>query len=155
MKKTKKRTIGEYSVDKRFAYCDVLSFDSCRNPSAESELDRLPTFGCANIKWQGTSWLSRASASRSYDVVCCPYTHVCTLQLRDKMNLSKKHRENLESEIAIMEQLFHENIVKLFEIQVCLVTFMSFPRDLHIYTRTQKTERHIYLVLEYCAGSSC
>ena len=37
---------------------------------------------------------------------------------REKMNLNKKHQENLESEISIMKKLQHPNIVKLFDIIV-------------------------------------
>ncbi|CAM9153051.1 unnamed protein product, partial [Ectocarpus sp. 13 AM-2016] len=43
-----------------------------------------------------------------------------------------KLQENLESEISILKSFRHGNIVELYDIK--------------------KTERHIYLVLEYCAG---
>ncbi|GLD94645.1 hypothetical protein PINS_up003269 [Pythium insidiosum] len=51
------------------------------------------------------------------------------------LSLSKLNRKllaNLELEIAIMRQIDHPNVVKLYEIK--------------------KTEKHMYLVLEYCAG---
>lgn len=51
---------------------------------------------------------------------------------REKMSTNRKHQENLESEIAIMKQLKHPNIVTLKDVEA--------------------TERHIYLILEYCAG---
>jgi serine/threonine-protein kinase ULK/ATG1 len=43
-------------------------------------------------------------------------------------------QQNLESEIAIMKKLKHPHIVRLYDIQT--------------------TERHIYLILEYC-GMPC
>ncbi|KAG7375882.1 Serine/threonine-protein kinase ulk2 [Phytophthora pseudosyringae] len=46
--------------------------------------------------------------------------------------LNKKLLENLEMEIAIMRQIDHPNVVKLYEIK--------------------KTDKHMYLILEYCAG---
>lgn len=51
------------------------------------------------------------------------------------MSLSKLNSKllaNLETEISIMRQIDHPNVVKLYEIK--------------------KTEKHIYLILEYCAG---
>lgn len=50
--------------------------------------------------------------------------------LRDRLN--GKLTENLESEISIMQQMDHKHIVRLYEIK--------------------KTSKHIYLILEYCAG---
>lgn len=50
----------------------------------------------------------------------------------NRERLNKKLQENLESEIAIMRNMNHPNIVRLFEIK--------------------KTEKHIYLIMEYCAG---
>lgn len=51
----------------------------------------------------------------------------------NRERLNAKLQENLESEIAIMQRMNnHPNIVKLYDIK--------------------KTEKHIYLVLEYCAG---
>ncbi|CAH0516259.1 unnamed protein product [Peronospora belbahrii] len=46
--------------------------------------------------------------------------------------LNRKLLDNLEMEITIMRQIDHPNIVKLYEIK--------------------KTQKHMYLVLEYCAG---
>ncbi|KAH7489179.1 Serine/threonine-protein kinase ATG1c [Phytophthora ramorum] len=46
--------------------------------------------------------------------------------------LNRKLLENLEMEIAIMRQIDHPNVVKLYEIK--------------------KTDKHMYLILEYCAG---
>ncbi|CAI5738874.1 unnamed protein product [Hyaloperonospora brassicae] len=46
--------------------------------------------------------------------------------------LNGKLLANLEMEVAIMRQIDHPNVVKLYEIQ--------------------KTDKHMYLVLEYCAG---
>ncbi|KAF4315025.1 hypothetical protein BBO99_00009682 [Phytophthora kernoviae] len=46
--------------------------------------------------------------------------------------LNGKLLANLEMEIAIMRQIDHPNVVKLYEIK--------------------KTEKHMYLILEYCAG---
>eukprot|EP00500_Bicosoecida_sp_ms1_P002822 CAMPEP_0203809806 /NCGR_PEP_ID=MMETSP0115-20131106/2542_1 /ASSEMBLY_ACC=CAM_ASM_000227 /TAXON_ID=33651 /ORGANISM="Bicosoecid sp, Strain ms1" /LENGTH=317 /DNA_ID=CAMNT_0050718565 /DNA_START=570 /DNA_END=1519 /DNA_ORIENTATION=- len=46
--------------------------------------------------------------------------------------MDRKAQENLESEIHILQEVRHPNIVRLFEIQ--------------------KSDRYIYLVLEYCAG---
>lgn len=37
---------------------------------------------------------------------------------REKINLNKKHQENLEQEIKIMRRLEHPNIVRLYDIQV-------------------------------------
>ncbi|CAK4076528.1 unnamed protein product [Aphanomyces euteiches] len=50
----------------------------------------------------------------------------------NKTKLNPKLLENLESEISIMRQINHPNIVKLYEIK--------------------KTDKHIYLMLEYCDG---
>jgi serine/threonine-protein kinase ULK/ATG1 len=50
----------------------------------------------------------------------------------NKTKLNPKLLENLESEISIMRQIDHPNIVKLYDIK--------------------KTERTIYLFLEYCDG---
>lgn len=49
---------------------------------------------------------------------------------RDKLNA--KLQKSLESEISILQKHRHDNIVKLFDIK--------------------KSRRHIYLVMEYCAG---
>ncbi|KAG6958013.1 hypothetical protein JG687_00009631 [Phytophthora cactorum] len=46
--------------------------------------------------------------------------------------LNSKLLSNLEMEISIMRQIDHPNVVKLYDIK--------------------KTEKHMYLVLEYCAG---
>lgn len=51
---------------------------------------------------------------------------------RNKLALNKKHSENLTSEIEIMKELKHPNIVNLFQLH--------------------QTERHIYLIMEYMAG---
>lgn len=51
---------------------------------------------------------------------------------REKLQLSKKHYENLLSEIEIMKTIDHRNVVK--------------------FLGKEESERHIYLVLEYCAG---
>ncbi|RHY45057.1 hypothetical protein DYB30_012793, partial [Aphanomyces astaci] len=50
----------------------------------------------------------------------------------NKTKLNPKLLENLESEISIMRQINHPNIVKLYDIK--------------------KTDKHIYLMLEYCDG---
>jgi len=39
---------------------------------------------------------------------------------REKMQLNKKHQENLESEISIMKRLHHPNIVRLYDIIVSI-----------------------------------
>mmetsp|Transcript_46299 Transcript_46299/g.75577 ORF Transcript_46299/g.75577 Transcript_46299/m.75577 type:complete len:655 (+) Transcript_46299:90-2054(+) len=49
-----------------------------------------------------------------------------------KEKLNRKLQENLESEISILKQLRHPNIVKLLD--------------------TQQTDRHFFLILEFCAG---
>lgn len=49
-----------------------------------------------------------------------------------------------------MQQLQHPNIVRLFEIQVGRRQLTS--RVLDVFA--QKSEKHIYLVLEYCSGAS-
>ncbi|CAN0002559.1 unnamed protein product [Discosporangium mesarthrocarpum] len=49
-----------------------------------------------------------------------------------RSRLQGKLQDNLESEISILKSFRHANIVELYDIK--------------------KTERHIYLVLEYCAG---
>jgi serine/threonine-protein kinase ULK/ATG1 len=46
--------------------------------------------------------------------------------------LNGKLLENLEMEISIMRQIDHPNVVKLYDIK--------------------KTDKHMYLMLEYCAG---
>ncbi|CAI5722964.1 unnamed protein product [Peronospora destructor] len=46
--------------------------------------------------------------------------------------LNRKLLENLEMEIAILRQIDHPNVVKLYDIK--------------------KTDKHMYLILEYCAG---
>ncbi|CAH0492896.1 unnamed protein product [Peronospora farinosa] len=46
--------------------------------------------------------------------------------------LNRKLLDNLEMEIAILRQIDHPNVVKLYEIK--------------------KTDKHMYLMLEYCAG---
>ncbi|KAJ1625341.1 kinase-like domain-containing protein, partial [Pavlovales sp. CCMP2436] len=57
---------------------------------------------------------------------------VVAVKAISRARLNKKLMENLESEISILKALEHPNIVCLHDIQV--------------------TERHIYLILEYCAG---
>lgn len=51
---------------------------------------------------------------------------------REKLDSSKKHQENLDSEIEIMKRLKHDNVVELYD----------------LYT----TETNIFLVLELCKG---
>ena len=51
---------------------------------------------------------------------------------RSSEKLTKKVLENLELEISILRTYRHPNIVCLYDVQ--------------------KTERHVYLILEYCAG---
>ena len=49
-----------------------------------------------------------------------------------RARLNRKLRENLEAEISIMKSIDHRNVVRLHEVQT--------------------TERHHYLMLEYCPG---
>uniref|UniRef100_K3WXT7 Protein kinase domain-containing protein n=1 Tax=Globisporangium ultimum (strain ATCC 200006 / CBS 805.95 / DAOM BR144) TaxID=431595 RepID=K3WXT7_GLOUD len=74
--------------------------------------------------------------SGSFAVVYKGYHKVTKVPVAIKaMSLSKLNSKllaNLETEISIMRQIDHPNIVKLYEIK--------------------KTEKHIYLILEYCAG---
>ncbi|KAJ0400535.1 hypothetical protein P43SY_008398 [Pythium insidiosum] len=74
--------------------------------------------------------------SGSFAVVYKGYHKVTKAPVAIKaLSLSKLNRKllaNLELEIAIMRQIDHPNVVKLYEIK--------------------KTEKHMYLVLEYCAG---
>lgn len=74
--------------------------------------------------------------SGSFAVVYKGYHKVTKLPVAIKaMSLNKLNSKllaNLETEISIMRQIDHPNIVKLYEIK--------------------KTEKHIYLILEYCAG---
>ena len=49
-----------------------------------------------------------------------------------RSRLNQKLQENLEAEISIMKSLSHPNVVQLFEVQT--------------------TERHVYLILEFCPG---
>ena len=49
-----------------------------------------------------------------------------------RARLNRKLRENLEAEISIMKSIDHRNVVRLHEVQT--------------------TERHVYLVLEFCPG---
>ena len=51
---------------------------------------------------------------------------------RVKLSGHAKHADNLDSEIAILRTLHHPNIVQLYDLQ--------------------SSERHIYLILEHCAG---
>ena len=51
---------------------------------------------------------------------------------RAKLGGNRKHEENLDSEIGIMQTLQHPNIVRLLELQ--------------------HSERHIYLIMDFCAG---
>lgn len=39
---------------------------------------------------------------------------------KEKIMVNKKHQENLDMEIAIMSQLTHDNIVRLYQVQVRL-----------------------------------
>lgn len=75
--------------------------------------------------------------------------------------LDKRALSNLESEISIMRRTRHPNIVRLLDIQVRVlsvfargplqpshtVTLSTSPRIL-----VQKSEKYIYLILEYCGG---
>lgn len=74
--------------------------------------------------------------SGSFAVVYKGYHKVSKVPVAIKaMSLNKLNNKllaNLETEIAIMRQIDHPNVVKLYEIK--------------------KTEKHIYLILEYCAG---
>lgn len=74
--------------------------------------------------------------SGSFAVVYKGYHRVSKLPVAIKAlslhKLNSKLLANLEMEIAIMRQIDHPNIVKLYEIK--------------------KTEKHMYLMLEYCAG---
>lgn len=74
--------------------------------------------------------------SGSFAVVYKGYHKVTKVPVAIKaMSLNKLNSKllaNLETEISIMRQIDHPNIVKLYEIK--------------------KTEKHIYLILEYCAG---
>lgn len=51
---------------------------------------------------------------------------------KEKIMVNKKHQENLDMEINIMQHLQHPNIVRLYMIH--------------------ETHRHKYLFLEYCDG---
>jgi serine/threonine-protein kinase ULK/ATG1 len=74
--------------------------------------------------------------SGSFAVVYKGYHRVTKVPVAIKAlslhKLNSKLLANLEMEIAIMRQIDHPNIVKLYEIK--------------------KTEKHMYLMLEYCAG---
>ncbi|TMW58750.1 hypothetical protein Poli38472_006895 [Pythium oligandrum] len=74
--------------------------------------------------------------SGSFAVVYKGYHKVTKVPVAIKaMSLSKLNSKllaNLEMEIAIMRQIDHPNVVKLYEIK--------------------KTEKHMYLMLEFCAG---
>lgn len=63
----------------------------------------------------------------------CKYTDkVVAIKAIATTKLNKKLQENLETEIAILDKLSHPNIVQLYSIV--------------------KTDRHIYLLMEYCNG---
>ena len=49
---------------------------------------------------------------------------------KEQLSVHKKHQENLDSEVKVMQTLVHPNIVRLM--------------DIH------KTERHVYLIMEFC-----
>lgn len=49
-----------------------------------------------------------------------------------RAKLNRKLQENLEAEISILQSIEHPNVMRLHEVQT--------------------TERHVYLVLEYCPG---
>ena len=51
---------------------------------------------------------------------------------RSRLKNAPKYQENLRQEIEIMRRIAHPNVVRLFDVQ--------------------RTQRHIYLVLEYCRG---
>lgn len=74
--------------------------------------------------------------SGSFAVVYKGYHKVTKVPVAIKaMSLAKLNAKllaNLEMEIAIMRQIDHPNVVKLYEIK--------------------KTEKHMYLILEFCAG---
>ena len=75
--------------------------------------------------------------------------------------LDKRALSNLESEISIMRRTRHPNIVRLLDIQVCVLrVFARGPmQPSHTITLStalrilvQKSEKYIYLILEYCGG---
>lgn len=74
--------------------------------------------------------------------------------------LDKRALSNLESEISIMRRTRHPNIVRLLDIQVCVDVFARGPmQPSHTITLStpprilvQKSEKYIYLILEYCGG---
>mmetsp|Transcript_19842 Transcript_19842/g.36800 ORF Transcript_19842/g.36800 Transcript_19842/m.36800 type:complete len:626 (+) Transcript_19842:1-1878(+) len=49
-----------------------------------------------------------------------------------RSKLTRRLRKNLQEEVRILQELQHENIVQLFE--------------------TRESTRHVYLIMEYCAG---
>jgi serine/threonine-protein kinase ULK/ATG1 len=51
---------------------------------------------------------------------------------KEKLGVNKKHEENLNMEIAIMQNISHPNVVKLYEVI--------------------ETKGHKYLIIEFCGG---
>ncbi|KAG5635946.1 hypothetical protein H0H81_009595 [Sphagnurus paluster] len=63
-------------------------------------------------------------------------------------NLTAKLFDNLQSEIQILKSLSHRHITRLIDIVVSIPLFPILP---HL-TESQRAERHIYLIMEYCGG---
>lgn len=61
-----------------------------------------------------------------------PTRRICAVKAIVRARLNQKLLENLEAEISILQSLDHPHVVRLHEVQT--------------------TERHVYLMLEFCAG---
>jgi serine/threonine-protein kinase ULK/ATG1 len=102
-------------------------------------MSSTPSSGSVLKRSVGDYYVTKKIGSGSFASVWKGYSKYNTAQWvaiksinREKINLNKKHQENLESEIAIMQKIQHRNCVKMYTIN--------------------STERHIYIILEYCAG---
>lgn len=67
-----------------------------------------------------------------------------------RSGLSSKLFENLQSEIEILKSLSHRHVTRLIDIVVRTNT--PFTLDGPSLCHTQRAERNIYLIMEYCAG---
>jgi serine/threonine-protein kinase ULK/ATG1 len=108
----------------------------------------------ARSEYQRLERIGRGSFATVYRAVHLASNREVAIKDISQEKLTHKLQENLESEISILKNHSHRNIVKLYAIEVRAAEEQVKEANAHAPRPTfpQRNERHIYIILEYCRG---